>query len=222
MGSDIFRSGEYVRHFRPEDPSNPFRRLYGRKLHDAVEILGPPRGRAILDVGGGMGRLAVPLARAGWRVVLVDLSEAMIREAGSPLPAAVVADATRLPFRDRSFDAVVALDLLCHLQQPLRGLAEFRRLLSPGGQVLIDSTSRNPLWAFFYPRYGGLSPHKWAVILRTGGLLPGWEGLVHHYREEEFVDMLLSAGLRPQRIIRYGPPMFPKWHLAVARPGEPR
>ena len=219
---DLFVTGEYVQHFRPEDRSNPFRAIYQRKLEDALAILGPVEGRRILDAGGGMGRLSIPLARAGARVTLLDLSAAMIQEArrraaGGPAPLALVADASRLPFRGGSFDAVVALDLFCHLPDPQQGLAELHRVLVPGGRLLMDSTNSNPLWVLFYPRYVGRSPRKWVSVLSRQGVLPGWVGRVHHYREREFRGALERGGFAVERIQRYGPAPCPKWHMALAR-----
>ena len=94
---------------------------------------------------------------------------------------------------------------------------ECERVLVPGGRLLIDSTNSNPLWTLFYPRYAGLSPRKWAGVLRNGGALPGWEGRVHHYREREFMEWLRSTGFLVEDLRRYGPRVCPKWQLAVAQ-----
>jgi glycogen(starch) synthase len=222
--ADLFISGDYVRHFRPEDRLNPFRAIYARKLSDTLFLLDRAlrglAGKRILDAGGGMGRLSIPLAGAGARATLLDLSAAMIQEArrrgeGGRQPEALVADATRLPFRDGAFDAVVGLDLFCHLQDPQAGLAELKRVVRPGGKLLLDSTNSNPLWVIFYPRYAGLSPRKWASALLHDGLLPGWVGRVHHYRQAGFHDELRRAGLEIEETRSYGPSVCPKWHLAL-------
>ena len=222
---EFFVTGEYVRHFRPEDRDNPFRALYRHKLEDALSMLGRVEGQRILDAGGGMGRLSVPLARAGAKVTLVDLSAAMIQEArrraaGGPPPLALVSDATCLPFADGSFETVVALDLYCHLPDPRKGLAELKRVLVPGGRLLIDSTNSNPLWVLFYPEYVGRSPRKWIAVLSSRGVLPGWVGRVHHYREWEFRDELARAGFVVEQIRRYGPALCPKWHMVLTRPAR--
>ncbi len=98
-----------------------------------------PHGR-ILDVGTGTGRISVPLLRLGADVTGIDLSLNMMGRLRQKYPAAPVAqaDAARLPFADRQFDAVLTTHVM-HLIGPWReALREYRRVLKPGG-VYIDS-----------------------------------------------------------------------------------
>ena len=118
---------------------------------DRVEAaLGPTvRGRRrraarLLEVGVGTGRIALPLHRRGHRVIGVDLSLAMMAEyrrkaaaAGLAAPPLVRADVTRLPFRDASVDAVVEVHVLHLVPGWRRALDELRRVLVPGGTVLV-------------------------------------------------------------------------------------
>lgn len=119
-------------------------------LLDAAMLaaLRPLRGAAILDAGCGEGRFVRSLSAAGAaRVLGVDVSERLISEArrrGRALPAAVRArlgyetgDAARLPrHRDASFDAVVSYLSLMHFADPGAALAEWARLLAPGGRLV--------------------------------------------------------------------------------------
>lgn len=103
----------------------------------------------VLDLGCGTGRYALPLARAGLRVVGADRSPEMLgvlsgKRAGERV-AIVRCDAEALPFR-RVFDAVLFAHFL-HLVPSLETLAaELSRVLVPGAHlVLVDSTtSRSP------------------------------------------------------------------------------
>lgn len=84
-------------------------------------LLGAPGGRTLLDVGGGHGQLAGPLARAGWSVT-VHGSDAACARRVEPLIAAgtvhfVAGDILALPFPDRSFDCVVSVRLLPHCER---------------------------------------------------------------------------------------------------------
>lgn len=96
-------------------------------------------GGRILDMGCGAGRVAVPVAAAGGRVVGVDLELAMIqaaRQSASPAarpPGFARADITRLPFADRSFSLVLSINVLHLVPAWQEVLAEAIRVLQPGG-----------------------------------------------------------------------------------------
>ena len=99
-----------------------------------------PHGN-ILDVGTGTGRISVPLLRLGADVVGIDLSSNMMGKLRRKYPGAQVAqaDAARLPFAARQFDAVLTTHVM-HLIGPWReALREYQRVLRPGG-VYVDST----------------------------------------------------------------------------------
>jgi len=110
---------------------------------DRIETAVGP-GARLLELGVGTGRVALPLHRRGRRVVGVDLSLPMLDRyrakaaaLGLPPPAVLRADATRLPFRDACVDAVLEVHVL-HLVPAWReALAEARRVLAPGGVVLV-------------------------------------------------------------------------------------
>lgn len=216
--SNMFESGEYVRHFQPEDASNPFQELYIQKKREVLQFV-DVEGKRILDVGGGMGRIAIPLSRRN-QVWLCDLSQAMLdlarADCESPNLHTVRADARDLPFENESFDYVIALDLICHLPDPVEGLVGFRRVLKKDGILIVDSTNSNPLWTFFFPSYVGRRPTRWLKTLTYGGVLPGWEKTVKHYRKNEFHRFLYEAGFSPFKWRHYGPWLIPKWHLAMA------
>jgi 2-polyprenyl-3-methyl-5-hydroxy-6-metoxy-1,4-benzoquinol methylase len=89
-----------------------------------LEVAGPVRGLAVLDVGTGDGTYAVAMARRGARVCAVDVSSGALaqasrntREAGVAL-AAAAANARQLPFRSGRFDLVLAVTVLCFVQSP--------------------------------------------------------------------------------------------------------
>jgi SAM-dependent methyltransferase len=93
----------------------------------------------VADVGCGSGRFASAAAgRMGW--VGVDSSPRQLQEC-SHRPV-LQADATALPFRDESVDAVVLLWMLYHLEDPTSALVEAKRVLRPGGLVAAATTSR--------------------------------------------------------------------------------
>lgn len=100
--------------------------------------------RRILDVGSGAGQIAKHLlkyADPGARLTCFDLSYSMLRRARSRLKSAVpdhlVADVTRLPFANDSFDCVTCGYVIEHLPDAKVGLAELARVMMPGGRLLL-------------------------------------------------------------------------------------
>ena len=110
----------------------------------------PRAGETILDVAAGTGTSSASLARNGASVVAADFSEGMIevgrqRQAGNPFVRFVQADAMALPFDDDSFDAVTISFGLRNIVDPKKGLAEFYRVVKPGGRVVVCEFSQPPL-----------------------------------------------------------------------------
>jgi len=211
-GRDLRKS--YRRYFRAEDPADPFHDLYERKRQAVLDGI-DGSGLRVLDVGGGYGRLAAPLAQRH-DVTLVDVSPEMLAEARErcpPMVELVQADARELPFKDESFDVVLALDLLAHLPDLGQGLRELARVARPGAQVVVDTTNAVPLWVLAYPSYVEWRPKRLALTLRAGGVLPEWRGLVRHHRAADVRDALDEAGLRLDRREGFGPAWSAKWHL---------
>ena len=119
----------------------------------AARLAGCPEGGELLDVPCGFGRHSVPLARAGYRVVGLDRSAALLEEArrragGERWPKLVGADYRELPFVDASFDAAVNLfTSLGYLgdEEDTRVLAEIGRVLRPGARLVVELLHRDRL-----------------------------------------------------------------------------
>jgi demethylmenaquinone methyltransferase/2-methoxy-6-polyprenyl-1,4-benzoquinol methylase len=123
-----------------------------------VAAVDPRPGAVVVDVAGGTGALAAPLAARGARVVVADLSYEMVRVGTRRVDGDVVwtvADALRLPFADASVDAVTIAFGLRNLNDTAAGLVELRRVVRPGGQLAVLEFSRpvNQAVARFYHRY---------------------------------------------------------------------
>lgn len=102
------------------------------------------RDRA-LEVGCGEGVIAEKLAQRWKRVAALDLPDAGLRTEWRhrPGPGYLHADGQRLPFADRRFDVVVAAEVLEHLPDPERGLAEMARV---SARHLVLSVPREPIF----------------------------------------------------------------------------
>ena len=96
----------------------------------------------VLDAGAGDGATAELLAPRARSITCVDVSEklvdaARVRLAGHANARAQVADLTALPFADGSFDDVLLLNVLTHVESPARALVELGRVLRPGGRLAL-------------------------------------------------------------------------------------
>jgi SAM-dependent methyltransferase len=139
-------------------------------------------GARLLDAGCGSGRMAIPLARAGYRVIGMDLVRGGLLEMrGKADVDAVEGDVRTLPFRDGAFDAVVCYDVLQHLLEPERRTAtsEVLRVLAPGGLAFFAAFGRGDM------RYGGneVEPHTFRRE----------SGIIYHYFSEEELESLLRG-----------------------------
>jgi demethylmenaquinone methyltransferase/2-methoxy-6-polyprenyl-1,4-benzoquinol methylase len=129
-----------------------------------VEQSGLRPGQRALDVAGGTADLAIQFARrvgANGEVVLTDINPAMLArgrdrmlDAGVTAPA-VQCDAERLPFADCHFDCVSVAFGLRNMTHKNRALAEMRRVLKPGGRLLVLEFSR--VWQPLRPLYDAYS-----------------------------------------------------------------
>lgn len=153
-------------------------------------------GDRVLDLGCGGGRHAFEAYRRGAVVIAADLNPkelppvnamfaAMLAEGQAAPPAsatAVSADATRLPFPDDSFDAVIVAEILEHVPDDAAAMAEIARVLRPGGTVAVTV----PAWL----------PERicWALS-RDYHEVPG--GHVRIFTRGELMAKLTAAGLTP-------------------------
>lgn len=148
----------------------------------------------ILDAGCGTGGMAKYLARFG-TVYGVDVAaEALQGCRRRDLTTVARASVEKLPFASGSFDAVVSFDVLYHraVVNDVAALAEFNRVLRPGGLVLVR-----------VPAYDWLrGSHDVAVHTR------------HRYSRGELGDKLSAAGFRPRKLTYVNSLLFP---LAAAK-----
>jgi len=169
-----------------------------------TRAVGPRAGETILDVAAGTGTSSASLARNGASVVAADFSEGMIevgrrRQAGNPFVRFVQADATALPFDDDSFDAVTISFGLRNIVDPKKALAEFFRVVKPGGRVVVCEFSQPPLTPI-RAGYSAYLKYGMPVLARVASSNPAaYEYLMDSIQawpnQRELASWLREAGL---------------------------
>lgn len=128
----------------------------------AVRALDPRAGERVLDVATGTGQLAREIQRAGAQTVALDFSWNMIAagaasegEAGERPLEWLNGDGTALPFADETFDGVTISFGLRNFPHARAGLAEFARVVKPGGRLVVVefSTPTSGLFRRVYEDY---------------------------------------------------------------------
>lgn len=158
--------------------------------HDLLSRLVGRAPQRALDVGCGTGFLALRLAELGHVVTGVDLSAQMIEQARAKADQAAleiefrVGDAAHLDSADKAYDLVVARHVIWNLPDPERGVAEWLRVLRPGGRLLLVEGK----WADNEALMSALSDRRLAAKLPARVL--DWAALV--VRSDKYRTKLLN------------------------------
>ncbi|OZV79725.1 bifunctional 3-demethylubiquinone 3-O-methyltransferase/2-octaprenyl-6-hydroxy phenol methylase [Micromonospora echinospora] len=130
-------------------------------LAEARAALVPPArrpGALLVDLGCGAGLLAPHLAGKGYRHVGVDLTRSALEQAATHGVTAVNADVTAVPLADGCADVVAAGEVLEHVPEWRRAVAEACRLLRPGGLLVLDTLNATVLSRLVAVRIGERLP----------------------------------------------------------------
>ena len=135
----------------PNGPSKPLHELNPWRLQ-YIERAVPLRHIDVLDVGCGGGILSESMARAGARVLGIDLSRAVLDVAELHALEAKISVAYRAigaeelaQERPAGFDLVTCMEMLEHVPDPAIALRALAALVKPAGTVIVSTLNRNPL-----------------------------------------------------------------------------
>lgn len=104
-----------------------------------VDLLDLPIAGALLDAGGGTGRVAQSLNGYAKPIVIADVSHGMLQQAKNKDGlSAVCSQSEELPFADHSFERVIMVDAFHHVINHSHTTRELWRVLQPGGLLVIE------------------------------------------------------------------------------------
>jgi SAM-dependent methyltransferase len=151
-------------------------------------------GPQVLDGGAGQGTMSARLERLGFEVTSTDVSVEVVDFLRERLVGGVVeADLGELPFPDESFDGAVLGEVLEHIEEDVKALAEVARVLRPGG-VLALSVPANP---------------------ELFGRSDEWAGHVRRYTRPGLLETCMGAGLTVHSCVGWGFPFSRLYHRHV-------
>ncbi len=212
-------------------------RAVGPRFAKALALAGPLAGRRVLDVGCGRGELVLQSALRGaeaWGIdyaaAAIDIAARALAAAREELPTGVhlrAMDVSALEFEDASFDVAFMMDVVEHLYpaELACGLGELRRVLRPGGRLVVHTSPNRVVRDVVYPLWvrrvneAVLRFCEWAgyrdrlfnrMMLPTGAAFPEdpFERAMHVNEQTapELRRTLAAAGFRVRAVEFWEPP----------------
>jgi SAM-dependent methyltransferase len=174
------------------------RQILSRAVRHYADRFFEPAG-VFVECGCGTGQASQRMMRDGRRLVALDFALGALRQAAR-VPCfndRLQADIRRLPFRDGSVTGIWNLGVLEHFEAgtAVEILSEFRRVLKPGGTVIL----------FWPPEFGSsrwvLAPFEWLVSRKRGHKFRVFPDEVNRLRSKrQAAETLRAAGLEPASI----------------------
>lgn len=131
------------------------------RLDFSVMWLGPGGRGRLLDVGAGSGALVERMGALGWKAEGLDFDARSVEAARSRGLTMHLGGLPQMRFPDESFDAVTMSHLIEHVHDPVRWLAEAKRILKPGGRLaLATPNTRSLLHGRFGRHWFALDPPR--------------------------------------------------------------
>jgi len=159
--------------------------------------------RSILDIGCGNGAISLPLLRQDTRLTLLDISSSMLSIANSHIPAEFLdnveminEDFMSAELEPQSYDLILCLGVLAHVDSPEDVIARIASLLKPKGSVIVqNSNSHHPIGYLF---------NLYSKLRNT--LLPAPYTL-NRLSDAKLMEMFGNRGLRLTALYRYSLPI---------------
>lgn len=175
---DIWWKPDHILHLL-KTSVNPWRVAYAIKVLQKLNI--DPRGKTALEVGSGGGILTEEIYKMGFTTTGIEPAEESLQAAQQHAKAGGLnityekGSGEQLPYPDHSFDCVFCCDVLEHVRDLPKVIAEISRVLKPGGVFIYDTLNRTFIsklvaikiwqewkrWAFMPPNL-----HVWKMFIK--------------------------------------------------------
>ncbi len=187
-----------------------------RRVHEYIISKIPKSVTSILDVGSGSAWVANYFARKNVNVTSLDLSLANVEKAREIIPhkshAQIVADSFKLPFKNKSYEVVVASEIIEHVVDPENFIRELFRVVKPGGRLIVTTPYKEKLRYYLCIHCNKKTPVHAHIHSFDENKL------INLYKENDLINTewhtfgnKLLIFLRTYVLLRYFP--FPLWKL---------
>jgi SAM-dependent methyltransferase len=171
-------------------------------------------GKNVLDVGSGRGDLAHAFRALGMSVEIADVNPEAAGLAGNSFVYHQIADSGQIPIDAESVDAVVLKSVIEHLHDPYPMLKEIRRVLRPGGKLILLTPSWRHNVEVFYDAPGHVQPYTLRSLRLTLEIADFEVELCSEVRQVPWTWSLVG-----RRVTALLTPFFPMIPRSVRRPG---
>lgn len=198
MTARAIRCRDPVTHYRTDaevfdyfETPPPIEGEFWQRMHTAlIKTLKLRAGMHIVDVGSGNGWVSQTLQGRNITVTSVDLSRSNIRRIRETYGTeGIIAVAGSLPVCDKSVDAVIASEVIEHLNDPQQAIREFIRIVKPGGRVVISTPYREKI--------------KMNLCIHCNRLTPS-NAHLHSFDENQLISMFSHEDIHEIRYHRIG------------------
>ena len=170
----------------------------------------------VLDAGGGTGRWAIRMARKGCKVILVDISEGMLKIAAEKVKKEGLqneitikeGDITKTDYADETFDMILCEHALFLFEEPDTIIKELKRILKRKARLIVSVHNRYVQSLVSLPEKPSLNKIDDALNIllrkRYGSMTKNGKVKIYTWTPDEFQTMLKRNGLRVEKIVGKG------------------